>query len=255
MEYSIMRKILNLKKFGILFFLLLSCFVVYQGINWDDSMTLETMKSFREHSRSEITIVIDPGHGGRDPGKVGVHGELEKDINLNIALKLKEFLSLNDIHVVMIREEDVGLYSESDSNKKVVDMRNRVDIINSSGAVLAVSIHQNSFTEESVNGAQVFYYSKSEEGKNYAEIMQNQLIRSLQNSNTKQARGNDSYYMLTKTTCPIVIVESGYLSNGKEAALLATEAYQEKLAWSIHLGILTYLNQMLEENNSQSNLF
>lgn len=188
-------------------------------------------------------IVIDAGHGGRDPGKVGVNNTLEKDINLKIALKLKSLLEQNDYNVVMIREDDTGLYSESDSNKKVTDMRKRVEIINSSNAVLAISVHQNSYTREDIRGAQVFYYTRSEESKEYALILQDQLKRTLNDGNKRQAKGNDAYYMLKKTQIPIVIVECGYLSNNKEAQLLNTDDYQEKMAWAIHLGVINYLNQ------------
>jgi N-acetylmuramoyl-L-alanine amidase len=194
-------------------------------------------------SEGKQTIVIDAGHGGRDPGKVGVNNELEKDINLSVALKLKSLLEQNDYNVIMTRSDDTGLYSEGDSNKKVSDMRKRVDIINSSNAALAISIHQNSFTTEEIKGSQFFYYSVSDEGKEYANILQNQLKKTLNDGNKRQAKGNDAYYMLKKTQIPIVIVECGYLSNNNEAQLLSSDAYQEKMAWAIHLGIINYLNK------------
>ncbi len=189
-----------------------------------------------------ITIVIDPGHGGRDPGKVGVNNALEKDVNMSIALKLKNLLEHNDIKIIMTREEDIGLYSEGDSNKKRADLIARVDIIKENGADLAVSIHQNSFTEEYVKGAQVFYHSKSQQGKLFAEIMQAQIVKTIADGNHRKAKPNNNYYMLTKTECPLVIVECGYLSNIREAALLVNEDYQEKMAYAIHLSILRYIN-------------
>ncbi|HHU73239.1 MAG TPA: N-acetylmuramoyl-L-alanine amidase CwlD [Clostridiales bacterium] len=211
--------------------------------------TVRVMKSFfrdgfEEKEKKEIIIVIDPGHGGRDPGKVGVNGALEKDVNLSIALKLKDLLEQNDITVVMTRTEDVGLYSESDSNKKNADLRKRVEIIHSCKANLAVSIHQNSFQEEYVKGAQVFYHAQSTEGKKLAEIIQEQLKETLKDGNHRKAKSNDNYFMLRKTECPLVIVECGYMSNHKEAALLLDEEYQEKLAWGIHLGIMSYINEL-----------
>lgn len=193
-------------------------------------------------SKTRETIVIDPGHGGRDPGKVGVNNTLEKDINLNLAIKLKDLLEQNDYKVIMTRELDTGLYAESDANKKVSDMRNRVDIINSSKATLAISIHQNSFTMEEIRGAQVFYYTDSDKGKEFANVMQDKLKRTLNDGNKRQAKGNNTYYMLKKAQIPIVIVECGYLSNNMEAQLLNTEKYQEKMAWALHLGIINYLN-------------
>lgn len=190
----------------------------------------------------KITIVIDPGHGGRDPGKVGINNALEKDINLSIAFKLKSLLELNDIKVIMTREEDIGLYSESDSNKKNADLNARVDLIQKNEADLAISIHQNSFTQEDVKGAQVFYYSKSLQGKKLAEMIQAQLKKTIDDGNHRKAKSNNNYYMLTKTQCPLVIVECGYMSNQKEADLLMNDDYQEKMAWGIHLAILQFIN-------------
>ncbi len=189
-----------------------------------------------------IVIVIDPGHGGRDPGKVGINNALEKDINLSIAKKLKNLLELNDIKVIMTREEDNGLYSEEDSNKKRADLDNRVDMIHNSKANLAISIHQNSFSEEYVKGAQVFYHTKSEEGKKLAQMLQSQIVDTIADGNHRKAKSNSSYYMLKKTECPLVIVECGYLSNTNEAELLINEEYQEKMAWAMHLAIMQFIH-------------
>lgn len=194
-------------------------------------------------SKSERSVVVDAGHGGRDPGKVGVNGALEKDINLNIAKRLKIFLEENDINVVMTREEDKGLYDESASNKKVQDMKRRVALIEEVYPVLIVSIHQNSYQNASVSGAQVFYYSGSTEGKKLAEYIQKQLIDKLGEENVRQIKANDSYYLLKKTKIPTVIVECGFLSNLEEAEKLEDSVYQEKIAWAIQLGIQQYRNK------------
>lgn len=221
-------------------FLCFVCLAVYTLSDpYVDVMQRETQTGKTD---GQITVVIDPGHGGFDPGKVGINGALEKDINLLISLKLKSLLEQNDIKVIMTRDNDSGLYNEGDNNKKATDMRKRVDIINNSNAVLAVSIHQNSYTSEAIKGAQVFYYTKSDQGKQFAEVMQSQLKATLKDGNKREAKSNDSYYMLRKTECPIVIVECGYLSNSSEAALLLDDKYQEKLAWAVHLGIFRYLN-------------
>lgn len=187
-------------------------------------------------------VVIDAGHGGTDPGKVGVDGSLEKDINLKIAKKLAVFLGAADVDVVLTRESDAGLYDENVSNKKVQDMKNRVALIEEKKPVMTVSIHQNSYHEEYVHGAQVFYYAGSEESKDIAERMQRVLAEQVDPDNARQAKANDSYYLLKKTSSPIVIVECGFLSNYEEAQKLSSEAYQEKTAWAIHLAILQYLN-------------
>ncbi len=215
-----------------LYFLIL--FTVFLIIRWNSIVHLINQKSY--------TIVIDPGHGGFDPGKIGVNRAQEKDINLSIALKLRNLLEEKDIHVVMTREEDYGLDEKSDRDKKRSDMRKRVSIINSSDALIAVSIHQNSFVEESSWGAQVFYYHSSEKGKILAELLQERMKAFLNDGNHRLAKPNSSYYLLKNSRCPLVIVECGFLSNWKEAALLCNDAYQDKLAWAIHLGILEYIN-------------
>lgn len=197
---------------------------------------------FQEKERP--CVVIDAGHGGADPGKVGVDGSLEKDINLQIAKKLAQFLTAADVDVVLTRETDAGLYDENISNKKVQDMKNRVALIEEKKPALTVSIHQNSYHEEYVHGAQVFYYAGSEESKALAERIQQMLAREVDPDNARQAKANDSYYLLKKTSSPIVIVECGFLSNYEEAQKLSQAHYQERTAWALHLAVLEYLNKV-----------
>lgn len=185
-------------------------------------------------------VVVDAGHGGSDPGKVGINQALEKDVNLQIAEKLKAFLEAEDIRVVMTRETDGGLYDENVSNKKVQDMKRRIAIIEEADPVLVVSIHQNSYQQESVKGAQVFYYAASERSRMLASMIQKEF-QVLQPDNRRLEKGNDSYYLLKKTAKPIVIAECGFLSNAEEAEKLVTQEYQERVAWRIHMGIMKYI--------------
>lgn len=187
-------------------------------------------------------VVIDAGHGGADPGKVSVDGSLEKDINLQIAKKLAQFLTAADVDVVLTRETDAGLYDENVSNKKVQDMKNRVQIIQEKQPALTVSIHQNSYHEEYVHGAQVFYYKGSDESRELAERIQRELAAQIDPDNARQAKANDSYYLLKKTSSPVVIVECGFLSNYEEAQKLSSGYYQEKMAWAIHMAVMAYLS-------------
>lgn len=187
-------------------------------------------------------VVIDAGHGADDAGKVGINGALEKDINLSIALRLKELLEQQDVTVVMTREDDQGTYPKTGSNRKMRDMKKRIEMINKEQPALVVSIHQNSFTDASVSGAQTFFYQGSKEGQIAAELLQKQLITTLQPKKERSAKANDSYYLLKNTNYPIVIVECGFLSNPEEAEMLCKETYQKDAAWAIHLGILQYLN-------------
>lgn len=230
------NRILNMVMAGILLF---SMFVIAR----EGAASIVSSKALapKEEDRKQICIVVDAGHGGADPGKVGINNALETDINLQVAHMLKKFLEAEDVKVVMTREDENGLYDESAPNKKVQDMKRRLAVIEEADPVLVVSIHQNSYHEEYVKGAQVFYYRTSDKSKELAEIMQQQLC-ALDAENQRQAKGNDSYYLLKKTTKPIVIVECGFLSNREEAEKLVTPFYQEKMAWNIHLGIMKYVN-------------
>lgn len=188
------------------------------------------------------SVVIDVGHGGNDPGKVGVDGSLEKDLNLQIARRLKAYLESSDVDVVMTREDDRGLYSESDARKKAADMRNRCALIAEAAPDLVISIHQNSYHEEAISGGQIFYYSRSEKGKRLAKILQRRFDYVLGDKNTRKAKANDSYYLLLNVKQPTVVAELGFLTNREEAARLNTPEYQDRLAWTLHMGIMEYLN-------------
>ena len=183
------------------------------------------------------TVVIDSGHGGKDPGKVGINGAQEKELNLQIAEKLKKYLEEHQITVVMTRIKDERL-----ADSQVEDLKARVELIDKESPALAVCIHQNSYHEEEIHGAQVFYYSHSSDGEKAAVIMQKALL-AVDSDNTRQAKANDTYYMLKRTEVPTVIVECGFLSNNEEAEKLVTKEYQQQLAEAITQGIRTCLSK------------
>ena len=201
---------------------------------------VRTYVSVQQENVRRNLVVLDPGHGGRDPGKVGAQGEQEKDINLAISLKVKERLEKDGMEVVMTREEDVMLADEDASNKKLEDLNNRIRIINERQPAVAVSIHQNSYSDASVKGAQIFYFTHSDKGKQAAEALQKELLE-FDQENTRKIKANDTYYLLKKTEVPTVIVECGFLSCPEEAALLTDEAYQKKLAEAIAKGIESWV--------------
>lgn len=192
--------------------------------------------------KEKPVVVLDAGHGGNDPGKVAVDGSLEKDINLAITLKLKSYLEQSDVKVVLTRESDKGLYKDKDSSKKMADMKTRCSKIAEAEPDIVVSIHQNSYHQEEIFGGQVFYYKNSDKGKKLAESIQRRFDYVLGEQNTRVAKSNDNYYLLLHVKCPIVITECGFLSNWNEASKLNSEEYQDKLAWTIHMGIMEYLN-------------
>lgn len=229
-----------IKKYRHIMFLILLCVMLL----FAESEAGERLASVFSGTKGEETVVvIDAGHGGNDPGKVGSAGTLEKDVNLAIALKLKKLLEEQGIKVVMTRETDCGLYSEGTKNKKREDMAERVRIISEEKPLLAVSIHQNSFTTPDCKGAQMFYYAGSEKGKKLAGTLQTAFLETMQDGNTRVAKENKDYYLLRKAPCTMVIAECGFLSNPEEEALLSGEEYQKKAAQALMNGIVRYLGE------------
>lgn len=190
-----------------------------------------------DKKEEQLTVVVDSGHGGEDSGKIGVNGALEKDINLAIGKMLKEALEKENIQVVLTRDKDEML-----AGSKSEDMKERVKIMNDAKPVLVVSVHQNSYVTEQESGAQVFYYSNSEKGKVLALDLQENL-KKLDTGNKREAKANDTYYILRHTEVPTVIVECGFLSNWEEAEKLTTEVYQQEVALAVCDGILQYIRE------------
>ncbi|PKM95376.1 MAG: N-acetylmuramoyl-L-alanine amidase CwlD [Firmicutes bacterium HGW-Firmicutes-1] len=205
------------------------------------------LPTFQKAEKS-LVIVIDPGHGGNDPGKVGTNDALEKDINLSIAIKLKSYLEMQGITVIMTRETDDALYKEGVKNKKKSDLQERVRLCNESDAALVISIHQNSYQTENCRGAQVFYFDESTEGKDLAGYIQQSMALNVDAENNREIKANSSYFLLKETAVTTVIVECGFLSNPAEADLLINEEYQTKIAYGIHAGVVAYLEKMMEED-------
>ena len=185
---------------------------------------------------SRKIIVIDAGHGGRDPGMVSGKVE-EKDINLGIARKLQVFLEQSDAIVIVTRLDDSAL-----GPKKSSDMQARRLIANTSKADIFVSIHQNSYNSANVKGFQAFYYNESDNSKKLAACIQNRLKEFVNPGNKLGSRANQNYFVLKQTEMPAVLIECGFLTNYNERSKLTTEEYQEKIAWGIYLGIVDYFN-------------
>ena len=216
--------------------LLLVCFLL---LSRQAAQVSGNMKS-QENNRK--VIAVDPGHGGADPGMVGVNGLEEKGINLEIARKLERVLTEKGYQVVMTRKEDQGLYDSSALNKKAQDMQRRIAFLEKASPVLTVSIHQNSYSDPAVRGPQVFYYESSQEGKSLAQSVQESMNQKLLPKRPRQVKGNTSYYLLKRSKGTLVIVECGFLTNPEEAVLLQKEEYQQKVAGAVAEGIESYLN-------------
>jgi len=187
---------------------------------------------------SRKVVWIDAGHGAFDPGKIA-GSVLEKEINLAIALKLQGFLEQGGATVFVTRLDD-----EAISSTKQGDMYKRQQMANASQADIFVSIHQNSFPQGSVHGAQVFYFNTSDNSRKLAENIQQQLKEFVGTNQRLQARPNKNYYVLRQTIMPAVIVECGFLTNPGDRSKLTKADYQERIAWGIYLGIVRYFEEL-----------
>ncbi|MGN1044236.1 MAG: N-acetylmuramoyl-L-alanine amidase CwlD [Acutalibacteraceae bacterium] len=192
------------------------------------------------------TIILDPGHGGEDGGAVGVDGIVEKDINLSISLKLKDFLQAAGYKVIMTRETDTAIYDDDSKTlreKKRSDLYNRAEIIkdNSQEKAVFVSIHQNKFPNSKYFGSQIFYSKNHAGSQNLASGIKDSLVGLIQPENTREIKPADKkIFLLHNAQIPAVIVECGFLSNQEEADKLTKPEYQTQLAFSIYCGISNY---------------
>lgn len=217
--------------------LLLVCFLLLSR------QAAQVSGNTKSQGNNREVVAIDPGHGGGDPGMIGVDNLKEKGINLEIARKLERVLTEKGYRVVMTRKEDQGLYDPSALNKKAQDMQRRIALLEEVSPVLTVSIHQNSYSDPSVRGPQVFYYESSQEGKKLAQAVQEEMNQKLLPQRPRQIKGNTSYYLLKRSKGTLVIVECGFLTNPEEAELLQKEEYQQKVAGAVADGIESYLNR------------
>lgn len=190
------------------------------------------------------TVVVDPGHGGPDPGAVGVSGTLEKEIVLAVSQELAQYLIRAGIRTVLTREQDARLVDESGSLKgrQVEDLNQRARMAEQVGATLLVSVHANSFPSPRWSGAQTFYQAGEEESQRLAEAIQAQLVRRIP-PNRRAARPAD-YRILRESPMPAVVVEVGFLSNPQEEARLRDPAYRGRVAEAIFHGIMDYLSAL-----------
>lgn len=195
---------------------------------------------------SNYVVTIDAGHGGYDPGKIGIDDSKEKDVNLLIASYLKELLDSLGFEVYMTREDDSSLNTETADRLKTSDLNHRVEIVASHNSDFFISIHQNSFSDPSVHGAQVFYYADSPTGEELAKSIRTSIRAILDSDNERPVKGNLDYLILKKSPCPAVIVECGFLSNPDECTSLNTADYQKQVASAIADGLVNHIRANTE---------
>jgi N-acetylmuramoyl-L-alanine amidase len=192
-------------------------------------------------------ILLDAGHGGPDGG-AGTGKTLEKDIALEITLKVRDYLQQQGALVIMTRETDTDL-ADSDtkgySRRKVEDLKKRLKMINKTDNDLFVSIHLNAIPSSRWSGAQTFYAPHHQENARAAKFIQEELRKNLENTNRK-AKPLNQVYILKNAKKPGALVEVGFLSNPGEKAMLKKDSYQEKVAISIYKGIMRYFTNEKE---------
>lgn len=236
--------IIKLNKFSVIIVSLLILSAIFTSIiiskNYIKASSTET-------DSTAVTVIIDPGHGGEDGGAVAPDDSVEKDYNLAIALKLESLLKAYGFNVIMTRTTDAmtcddGLKTQRE--KKVSDIRNRLNLMSQYDNCIFVSIHQNKFYDSTQNGTQVFYSKNNVNSKKLAENIQNSIQIYLQNNNKRKIKQSGTeIYLLYHATVPAVLVECSFLSNNNDLYMIKDEQYQNKLALLIADGIIKYTNQ------------
>ena len=190
------------------------------------------------------TVIIDAGHGGEDGGATSCTGKLEKEYNLEIAMRLNDLMHLMGLHTKMVRTTDISVYTQGQTiaAKKVSDLKNRVNIVNETENGLLVSIHQNTFSDGKYSGAQVFYAAEGE-SQVLAEQLQSTFCQTLNPGSNRRCKRADGVYLMEHIEKTGILVECGFLSNVQEEAKLRTSEYQKKLSCVIAATVCNFLDR------------
>lgn len=233
----------RIKVFTYCVFTLFIFSIIMNYLNQSNNPSVTTSKQLE---KSNFIIVIDAGHGGSDGGAVGIDGTNESVLNLQIAQKLNDLLTLEGFNTVMTRndENSIGESGSSIRNEKVSDIHKRMDIMNGNENCIFISVHQNFYQGSSSWGTQVFYSGNNEESFHIASSIQSSVVSLLQNDNKRAVKKSDSsIYLLYKAKKPAVLVECGFISNQTDLFKLKNEQYQKQLSLCIADGIINYLNE------------
>lgn len=213
--------------------LLAACLCVLAGVNWLGGQRSVPTAAATTDSKGKWTLILDAGHGGEDGGASTASGMRESDINLAIVLKTQALMAFLGDEPRLTRDRDTSLHSgsaETIRQKKVSDLKNRVALVESIPNALLISVHQNHFTDPRYSGTQVFF-NGGDWNRQWGETAQEIFRQVLAPDNSRKAKPMpDSIYLFSHISCPAILVECGFLSNGEEAALLNTDAYQRKVA-------------------------
>jgi N-acetylmuramoyl-L-alanine amidase len=222
----------------VILFIAYLIFIVLSFIN------IDSLADVNSSDISEPIIVIDAGHGGEDGGAVA-NNIVEKDINLSISKKLKDIFKASGFIVITTRDKDKMINTNGSSlrERKVSDMKNRLELFNKNENNIVVSIHQNKFSQEKYSGTQIFYSENNPQSETMAEYIRKNIAKLIQPENERTTKPADrSIYLLYNSKVPAVIVECGFISNYTEANKLKDNNYQKKLAFAIYSGVLEFYN-------------
>ena len=214
--------------------LLLMCLCILAGVNFLGGDRV--VPTAAPNTGSQRTLILDAGHGGEDGGASTAAGDKESDINLAIVRRTQALMTFLGVEPLLSRDADISLHSsgaETLRQKKVSDLKNRVALVENSPNAMLISVHQNHFTDSRYSGSQVFF-NDSDVSCQWGEHTQEMLRQVLSPGNDRKAKPiPDGIYLFDHISCPAILVECGFLSNGEEAALLLTGAYQRKVAMAL----------------------
>ncbi len=198
-------------------------------------------------SHERDLVYVDPPHGGIDGGCTSADGVPEKGINLDIMLRLRDLLEINGYEVRVTRDTDRSIHDsgiEGIAEQKSSDMDNRLAVFNENENAICLSIHQNQFTDPKYSGAQMFYSNSNSTSEAFARALQNRFRELLQPDNTREIKlCGKELFLCYYSKNPTVMAECGFMSNPEEAALLNTEEYREKVAFTLYTGISDFVNR------------
>lgn len=198
------------------------------------------------------TVIIDAGHGGEDGGTQSADGTLEKDLNLDIALRLAKLFEDKGINVILTRDTDTLLYDRNTDykgRKKLLDAEARLKIADDNPDAIFISIHQNAYKDPQYSGLQVWYSGNNAESLHLAEAIQSGVKSKLQTENNRAVKfSGNNVYIMQHIKNPAILVECGFLSNPSEAKKLSDPSYRQNLSQVICDSTLEYIN-----NNASAN--
>ena len=222
--------IINIRKFFLFCLIFATLFTANYQLSTHQYVSTTPLPKF--------SVVLDAGHGGVDTGAVSKNGVFERDINLQITQKLGKMLNSMGITVVYTRTTQDALFNDFSHGHKLKDMKARAQVIKQANPNLVISIHLNSFTDSSAHGAQVFYKPHDEFSQELSQHIQDLFLKNITGSRKNSMNGD--FYILNYSPSPAILVECGFLSNVEEEKLLVTSTYQEKIAYLIMCGVVSY---------------